>query len=104
MNEPVSRGIIPMPNQNLDARARDLLKALAESRQLKAFYNVSGPLGATASIEGRGEVIVLCSNNYLGLANHPEVVAAGIEGLKRSGAGAASVGFICGPVVAHHAL
>ena len=104
MNEPVSRGIIPMPNQNFDARARDLLKALAESRQLKAFYNVSGPLGATASIEGRGEVIVLCSNNYLGLANHPEVVAAGIEGLKKYGAGTASVRFICGTLDCHRQI
>jgi len=50
---------------------------------------------------GRGEVIVLSSNNYLGLADHPDVVAAGIEGLQRYGAGTASVRFICGTFAPH---
>src|SRR5687768_6545639 len=93
-----------MPNQNFDSRARDLLKSLADSRQLKQFYSVTGPLGPTATIEGRGEVIVLCSNNYLGLADHPEVVAAGIEGLKKYGAGTASVRFICGSLACHRQI
>jgi glycine C-acetyltransferase len=53
---------------------------------------------------GRGEVIVLSSNNYLGLAAHPEVVRAGIEGLERYGAGTASVRFICGTFEPHHEL
>ena len=55
-------------------------------------------------MEGRGDVIVLSSNNYLGLAGHPEVVRAGIEGLERYGAGTASVRFICGTFEPHHAL
>ncbi len=93
-----------MPNSNFDSRARDLLKSLADSRQLKSFYSVTGPLGPTATIEGRGEVIVLCSNNYLGLASHPEVVAAGIEGLKKYGAGTASVRFICGTLDCHRQI
>jgi glycine C-acetyltransferase len=50
---------------------------------------------------GRGEVIVLSSNNYLGLAGHPEVVEAGIDGLRRFGAGTASVRFICGTFEPH---
>jgi glycine C-acetyltransferase len=49
-------------------------------------------------------VIVLCSNNYLGLADHPEVVAAGIEGLKQYGAGTASVRFICGTLECHRQI
>jgi glycine C-acetyltransferase len=61
-------------------------------------------MGATAAIEGRGEVIVLCSNNYLGLANHPEVIAAGIEGLHHYGAGTASVRFICGTLDCHREI
>lgn len=52
-------------------------------------------------MEGRGEVLVLSSNNYLGLANHPGVVQAGIEGLKKYGAGTASVRFICGTFQPH---
>jgi len=93
-----------MPNASFDERARDLLKSLADSRQLKQFYSVTGPLGATATIEGRGEVIVLCSNNYLGLADHPEVVAAGIDGLQKYGAGTASVRFICGTLDCHRRI
>jgi glycine C-acetyltransferase len=93
-----------MPNQSFDTRARDLLKSLADSRQLKQFYRVSGPLGPTATIDGHGEVIVLCSNNYLGLADHPEVIAAGIQGLKDYGAGTASVRFICGTLDCHRRI
>jgi glycine C-acetyltransferase len=52
-------------------------------------------------MEGRGEVLVLSSNNYLGLADRPEVVEAGIEGLRRYGAGTASVRFICGTFEPH---
>src|SRR5262245_66451873 len=93
-----------MPNAVFDARAKDLLNSLADSRQLKQFATVTGPPGPTATIEGRGEVIVLCSNNYLGLADHPEVVAAGIEGLKKYGAGTASVRFICGTLDCHRQI
>jgi glycine C-acetyltransferase len=93
-----------MPNQNFDTRAAELLKTLADSRQLKQFYSVTGPMGPTATIEGYGEVIVLCSNNYLGLADHPEVIAAGIEGLKKYGAGTASVRFICGTLDCHRQI
>ncbi len=50
---------------------------------------------------GRGEVVVLSSNNYLGLAARPEVVEAGIEGLRRYGAGTGSVRFICGTFEPH---
>ena len=46
--------------------------------------------GRVVEMEGRGEVLVLSSNNYLGLADQPEVVEAGIEGLRRYGAGTAS--------------
>jgi glycine C-acetyltransferase len=55
-------------------------------------------------MEGRGEVIILSSNNYLGLSNQPEVVAAGEAALRRYGAGTASVRFICGTFTIHRAL
>jgi glycine C-acetyltransferase len=93
-----------MPNANFDSRAKDLLKNLVDTRQFKNFYHLTGPLGPTANIEGVGEVIVLCSNNYLGLADHPEVMAAGKEGIDKFGAGTASVRFICGTLACHRDL
>ncbi len=53
---------------------------------------------------GRGEVLNLCANNYLGLANHPEVVRAAQEALARWGFGMASVRFICGTQEIHKEL
>ena len=93
-----------MPNAIFDNRTRDALQTLVGTRQLKRFYELTGPLGPTAQVAGQGEVIVLCSNNYLGLANHPEVVAAGMEGLQKYGAGTASVRFICGTLACHREL
>jgi glycine C-acetyltransferase len=55
-------------------------------------------------MEGRGEVIILSSNNYLGLSAQREVVAAGKAALDRFGAGTASVRFICGTYTIHRAL
>ena len=52
-------------------------------------------------MEGHGEVLVLSSNNYLGLAAHPEVIQAAKDGLDRYGAGTASVRFICGTFEPH---
>jgi glycine C-acetyltransferase len=93
-----------MPSTNFTQRASEILQNLQETRQLKQFYSLLGPLGPTAQIDGHGEVIVLCSNNYLGLADHPEVIAAGIQGLQKYGAGTASVRFICGTLACHREL
>src|SRR4051794_16380515 len=93
-----------MPNQNFDRRAHELLKSLKDSGQYKHLQHVTSPIGATVTLDGVGEVIVMCSNNYLGLANHPEVVAAGLEGLRRYGAGTASVRFICGTFDCHRTI
>ncbi|HZL90147.1 MAG TPA: aminotransferase class I/II-fold pyridoxal phosphate-dependent enzyme, partial [Pirellulaceae bacterium] len=93
-----------MPNAAFDSRTKELLKTLVDTRQLKNFYHLTGKLGPTAQIEGIGEVIVLCSNNYLGLADHPEVMAAGKEGIDKFGGGTASVRFICGTLTCHREL
>ena len=79
------------------------LEALREARTYKRFNVLESPQGPVVEMAGRGEVIVLSSNNYLGLAAHPEVVRA-LEGLERYGAGTASVRFICGTFEAHHEL
>jgi len=77
------------------------LDGLREARTYKRFLTLESPQGPVVRMAGRGEVIVLSSNNYLGLADHPEVVEAGIEGLRRYGAGTASVRFICGTFEPH---
>jgi glycine C-acetyltransferase len=74
----------------------DELERMRESGTLKSIPVLRSPQGPIVEFEGRGEVLCLCSNDYLGLANHREVVAAGAAALERYGAGTASVRFICG--------
>jgi glycine C-acetyltransferase len=63
-----------------------------------------GTPAAERAAPARGEVLNLCANNYLGLANHPEVVKAAREALDRWGYGVASVRFICGTQELHKQL
>ncbi|HET9039941.1 MAG TPA: glycine C-acetyltransferase [Gemmatimonadales bacterium] len=70
----------------------------------KRLNYLDSPQAPRVRMEGRGEVIILSSNNYLGLSNQAEVIAAGKAGLDRWGAGTASVRFICGTYTVHRAL
>jgi glycine C-acetyltransferase len=70
----------------------------------KQLNYLDSPQGPVVRMEGRGDVIILSSNNYLGLSAQPEVVAAGKAALDRFGAGTASVRFICGTFTIHQAL
>jgi glycine C-acetyltransferase len=88
-------------NTSLKGQVGAVLDDLREARTYKSFNTLESPQGPVVEMAGRGEVIVLSSNNYLGLAGHPEVVRAGIEGLERYGAGTASVRFICGTFAPH---
>lgn len=80
------------------------IDALKDAGTYKRLNYIEGPQGARVHMEGRGEVIVLSSNNYLGLANEPAVVHAGIDALHKYGAGTASVRFICGTFTVHREL
>lgn len=82
----------------------ETIDQLKDERVYKTFNHLDSPQGARVIMEGRGEVLILSSNNYLGLANDPSVVEAGIEGLRRFGAGTASVRFICGTFTVHREL
>ena len=96
-----------MSLRQFDQRAGDILAELDATGQRKKFYEVTSPMGPLVTIADDGqprEVLVLCSNNYLGLANHPDVVAAGVEGLQKYGAGTASVRFICGTFDCHRRI
>src|SRR5512132_526149 len=59
---------------------------------------------AKIHVAGGGDVLNFCANNYLGLANHPQIMAAAREGIDRHGYGMASVRFICGTQDVHREL
>lgn len=80
------------------------IDAMAEKGTLKQFQYLQAPMDAHTRMEGRGEVLIMSSNNYLGLASHPEVIEAGKWALDRYGAGTASVRFICGTFEIHREL
>jgi len=71
---------------------------------LKRLLYLQSPMDARVQMEGKGDIIILSSNNYLGLANNPQVIRAGQEALERYGAGTASVRFICGTFSIHREL
>lgn len=91
------------------ASVRDDLRAtLDEIRDAGLFKPervISTPQNASVSVSaGTGDVLNFCANNYLGLADHPDVVAAAKDALDRWGYGMASVRFICGTQEIHKEL
>jgi len=84
----------------------DLSHRLEETRTAGLYKTelvMTTPQGAHVDVEGR-ELLNLCANNYLGLASHPEIVAAAHDALERWGFGMASVRFICGTQAPHRQL
>ena len=91
-----------------------LLRSLAEQTEslkdqglFKQERLISGPQQASIHVQNNGdtrEVINLCANNYLGLANHPNIIAAAHQALDEYGYGMASVRFICGTQNIHKEL
>ncbi len=83
------------------------LDAILEARRAADLYRrrlvLDGPQGVEVRSEGR-PYLSFCSNDYLGLANHPEVVAAFHRGLDEYGAGSGAAHLISGHSRAHHAL
>jgi glycine C-acetyltransferase len=65
---------------------------------------IGTPQGGRVKLDSGREVIVMCANNYLGLGNHPAIVAAAHEALERWGYGMGSVRFICGTQTLHRQL
>jgi glycine C-acetyltransferase len=86
---------------------RSILGEIDAAGLLKRERLIAGPQGGRIRIADGGstrETINLCANNYLGLADHPEVVAAAKRGLDEFGFGMASVRFICGAQTLHREL
>ncbi len=80
------------------------LHQMSTAGTLKRELALKGPQGPVVEVEGLGEVIMLTSNNYLGLANHPANVAAAEKAERDFGYGLASVRFICGTQTIHRQL
>lgn len=91
-------------NQAYDHKLKAELDALRAAGTYKTLRHITTPMAAQVNMEESGETIVLSSNNYLGLADNPRVVEAGIAGLQKYGAGTASVRFICGTFAIHREL
>ncbi|MCA9277539.1 MAG: aminotransferase class I/II-fold pyridoxal phosphate-dependent enzyme [Phycisphaeraceae bacterium] len=91
-----------------DTRTDATLQQLDTTGQYKHLHMLDSPMDAVVRMRQSDgayrDTLCFCSNNYLGLANHPEVVQAGIDGLKKYGAGTASVRFICGTFEPHETL
>ncbi len=79
------------------------LDQIAADDLMKREREITSPQGGVVHVGDR-EVINLCANNYLGLANHPDLVAAAHEALDSHGLGMASVRFICGTQTLHRQL
>jgi glycine C-acetyltransferase len=80
------------------------IEQLKADKVYKRLNYIDSPQSARVKMEGRGDILILSSNNYLGLSDEPSVIDAGIEGLRKFGAGTASVRFICGTYTIHREL
>lgn len=91
-----------------DSRADALFAQLKKDGLWKHLQMLDGPMDAVVKMRQPDgsfrDTLCFCSNNYLGLANHPEVIEAGINALREYGAGTASVRFICGTFTPHEKL
>ena len=86
---------------------RDELASEHEGRKRDQLWRersaIAGPQGAQVSVDGK-QFLNFCSNDYLGLANHPDVIAAAIDATKQRGTGSGASHLICGHSDRHHQL
>lgn len=90
-----------------ETHLREMLSQIEIEGLYKRERPIAGPQGGrvrTASGEGERPMINLCANNYLGLANHPDIIGAAKVGMDEYGFGMASVRFICGTQTLHREL
>lgn len=80
------------------------LQSIRDQGLFKGERTIDSPQQTNIRLQDRREVLNLCANNYLGLADHPEIIKAAHEALDRWGYGMASVRFICGTQTIHKTL
>ncbi|KRS14072.1 2-amino-3-ketobutyrate CoA ligase [Roseovarius atlanticus] len=90
--------------KKFDADIAGRLDGLRDDGLYKTERVITSMQAGEVTLDGGHEVVNLCANNYLGLADDPEVIAAAHEALDRYGFGMASVRFICGTQEEHKAL
>jgi glycine C-acetyltransferase len=83
---------------------KDQLKQIQESGLYKTERIITSPQRSMIDVKMGKSVLNMCANNYLGLANHPEIITAAKEGLDKWGYGLSSVRFICGTQEIHKTL
>jgi len=91
-------------NTRFAGQLTSALEQLRTDRVYKRLNHIDSPQSAHVTMEGRGDVLILSSNNYLGLCDEPSVIDAGHEALDKYGAGTGSVRFICGTFTVHRQL
>lgn len=89
---------------SVEQRLNDELNQFKSGGVYKTVNYLESPQAPRVLMEGRGEIIILSSNNYLGLSSEPAVIKAGKAALDRFGGGTASVRFICGTFTIHRDL
>jgi glycine C-acetyltransferase len=89
---------------SFEQHLRKKIEDIEEAGLYKRERVIAGPQQAEVTVVGGTPVLNLCANNYLGLANHPDIVAAAREALDNWGYGLASVRFICGTQSIHKQL
>jgi glycine C-acetyltransferase len=91
-------------NATFEQKLQADLDKLKAAGTYKSLRHLTTPMAPEVHMEEAGDVIVLSSNNYLGLSDEPSVIEAGKRGLDQYGAGTASVRFICGTFDIHRTL
>ena len=82
----------------------EILSQIESEGLYKQERTITTPQGVEIATDGGGEVLNFCANNYLGLANHPDIISAAKQALDKHGFGMASVRFICGTQDLHKEL
>ncbi|KPN19827.1 2-amino-3-ketobutyrate CoA ligase [Xanthomonas sp. Mitacek01] len=93
-----------MATASTTQRYADTLDEIRDAGLFKAERVITGPQSAEITLEDGRTVLNFCANNYLGLADHPDIIAAAKEALDTHGFGMASVRFICGTQDLHKQL
>ena len=93
-----------MPSEKALKQFQDILTEIEAAGLYKRERIIVTPQGVEIRVQDDAEVLNFCANNYLGLANHPQLISAAHAALDDHGFGLASVRFICGTQDLHKKL